>query len=77
MLAYGLNEVGAVVAELDLEEFSDDPEDDFDDEDTGDYDSSVEEEDQYGRSTGKLVDEGYRKEMLELEKRLNARMVEN
>ncbi|KAK5153010.1 hypothetical protein LTR04_006309, partial [Oleoguttula sp. CCFEE 6159] len=77
MLAYGLNEVGAVVAELDLEEFSDDPEDDFDDEDTGDYDSSVEEEDQYGRSTGNLVDEEYRKEMLELEKRLNARMVEN
>ncbi|TKA61011.1 hypothetical protein B0A49_10971 [Cryomyces minteri] len=77
MLAYGLNEVGAVVAELDLEEFSDDPEDDFDDEDTGDYESSVEEEDQYGRSTRSLVDEEYRKEMLELEKRLNARMVEN
>ncbi|KAH7381458.1 Prefoldin subunit-domain-containing protein [Phaeosphaeria sp. MPI-PUGE-AT-0046c] len=74
MLQYGLSEVGQVVAELDLDhpvaEFSED-EDDYDEE------TDDENEDQYGRSTRPVIDEDYRKQMLELEKKLNARMMEN
>lgn len=76
MLEYGLSEVGSVVAELDLEDpdgqysYSDD---EFDD----DYESDAEEEDEYGRSTRREVSDDYRRQMLELEKKLNARMLEN
>ena len=74
MLRYGMSEVGQVVAELNLDKptasFSDD---DDDDEDTEDE----EEEDEYGRSTRPVITEEYRKQMMELEKKLNARMMEN
>ena len=78
MLQYGLSEVGQVVAELDLEtphaEYSDfDDDDDYDD----DYTEDEEEEDQYGRTTKPVIDDDYRQQMLELEKKLNARMLEN
>lgn len=73
MLQYGMSEVGAVVAELDLEDGSDWTEDDYD----GDETSSLDDEDEFGRSTGKVVDEELRREMIELEKRLGARMIEN
>lgn len=78
MLQYGLSEVGQVVAELDLDhptaEFSDfDDDDDYDDY-TEDED---EDEDQYGRSTQPGISDDYRQQMLELEKKLNARMLEN
>lgn len=78
MLQYGLSEVGQVVAELDLDhptaEYSDfdDDDDEFDDDDDED-----EEEDQYGRSTRPGVTDDYRQQMLDLEKKLNARMLEN
>jgi unconventional prefoldin RPB5 interactor 1 len=76
MLQYGLSEVGQVVAELDLEtphaEYSD-----FDDDDYEDYTEDEEEEDEYGRSTKPVIDDDYRQQMLELEKKLNARMLEN
>lgn len=77
MLQYGLSEVGQVVAELDLEtphaEYSDfDDDDDYDD-----FTEDEEEEDQYGRSTKPVIDDDYRQQMLELEKKLNARMLEN
>lgn len=76
MLQYGLSEVGSVVAEIDLDaggEFSDSDED---------YESEYvatddEEEDEYGRSTCRVLTDDYKNEMLELEKRLNARMLEN
>jgi unconventional prefoldin RPB5 interactor 1 len=76
MLQYGLSEVGQVVAELDLDhptaEYSDfDDDDDFDDEDEED------EEDEYGRSTRSALTDDYRQQMLALEKKLNARMLEN
>ncbi|KAF9697561.1 hypothetical protein EKO04_004241 [Ascochyta lentis] len=75
MLQYGLSEVGQVVAELDLDnptaEYSD-FDDDYDEEDDED-----EEEDEYGRSTRPAVTDEYRQQMLELEKKLNARMLEN
>ncbi|KAL4815411.1 Prefoldin subunit-domain-containing protein [Aspergillus spinulosporus] len=75
MLRYGLNEVGAVVAELELdddaseisieEEYEYDPYP-YDDEDE-------EEEDEYGRSIGPVLDEDYHRQMRELEAKLNAR----
>lgn len=65
MLKYSMGEVGAVVAELHLEE--DDSEDeDFDDGDDEDEDD----EDRYGRSRGRAVTDDYRQRMLELERRL-------
>jgi unconventional prefoldin RPB5 interactor 1 len=77
MLQYGLDEVGGVVAELDLEEGEDWDDDDDDDMDA-EYDSNEsEEEDEHGRSTKSELTEAYRKQMMELEKKLNARMLEN
>ncbi|KAF2847436.1 hypothetical protein T440DRAFT_403462 [Plenodomus tracheiphilus IPT5] len=82
MLQYGLSEVGKVVAELDLDHptvyYSDD--DDVDgDSDFNDYGTETEdeEEDEYGRTTKPVVTEEYRRQMLELEKKLGARMLEN
>jgi unconventional prefoldin RPB5 interactor 1 len=72
MLQYGLSEVGQIVAELDLDnptaEYSEDEDDETEDEEF---------EDQYGRSTKPVVTDEYRKQMLELENKLNARMMEN
>lgn len=80
MLQYGLSEVGRIVAELDLDtpvaEYSDDYDEDDDDYDD-DEDEEDEDEDEYGRSTKPAVTEEYRKQMAELEKKLNARMLEN
>ena len=75
MLQYGLNEVNDVVAELELEDDDEDMDDDYDYEE---YDSEVsEQEDEYGRSTGRALSDDYVKEMQALEKKLNARMMEN
>ncbi|CAI6332234.1 unnamed protein product [Periconia digitata] len=70
MLQYGLEEVGQVVGEMDL-----DDEEDFDDDEDDSEDS--EEEDEHGRSTRSELTDAYRQQMAELEKKLNARMVEN
>ncbi|KAI5270368.1 hypothetical protein E4T47_06222 [Aureobasidium subglaciale] len=77
MLQYNLNEVGQVVAELDLDEnlseFEDD-EDYFDD----DYDSEMsEEEDEHGRSIRPGVSKNYRDQMQELEEQLRSRVIGN
>ncbi|KIA75465.1 hypothetical protein HK57_00049 [Aspergillus ustus] len=73
MLRYGLDEVGAVVAELELDEdgseISVDDAYDFDDYD----DDEEEEEDEYGRNTRSALDEDYHQQMRELEAKLNAR----
>ncbi|EGR47556.1 uncharacterized protein TRIREDRAFT_64347 [Trichoderma reesei QM6a] len=73
MLRYGMSEVGAVVAELELEEGDSDEiselDDDFDD-DYDDYDDEEDEEDQYGRYQGSVVTDEYRRRMLQLEKKL-------
>ncbi|KAH6720780.1 Prefoldin subunit-domain-containing protein [Leptodontidium sp. MPI-SDFR-AT-0119] len=71
MLQYGMSEIGSVVAELDLEEGSDWSDDDYDDT------SSFDDEDAFGRSTGKLVDEELRQQMIELEERLGVRAMHN
>lgn len=76
MLQYNLNEVGAIVAEMDLEEadssedYSEDPDDDY-------GSTTDEEEDQFGRTTKRVVDDGYRQQMLELERKLDAKMLIN
>ncbi|KAL6231513.1 hypothetical protein BDW75DRAFT_219990 [Aspergillus navahoensis] len=73
MLRYGLDEVGAVVAELELD---DDASEISIDEEYDPYpydDEEEEEEDEYGRSIGPVLDEDYHRQMRELEAKLNAR----
>lgn len=79
MLEYHLNEVGHVVAEMELEDDDIDFEDDagsseYQDEDTpyttGHSDSEDDEEDMYGRSTKRVLSDDYHKQMKELEQRL-------
>lgn len=78
MLQHGLSEVGQVVAEIDLDERGDDYSDDEMDEDyDSDEEDEDEDEDQYGRSTRREVTDEYRQQMLDLETKLNARMLEN
>jgi unconventional prefoldin RPB5 interactor 1 len=77
MLQYNLNEVGQVVAELDLDENLsefEDNDDYFDD----DYDSELsEEEDEHGRSIRPGVSKSYRDQMRELDKQLRSRIIGN
>lgn len=74
MLQYNMQEVGAVVAEMDLDDdISTPPYSEDEDED----DTSVEEEDEHGRSTNIVLSDEYIKQMKALEKRLNASMIEN
>ncbi|KAI4680826.1 hypothetical protein J4E81_010010 [Alternaria sp. BMP 2799] len=78
MLQYGMSEVGQIVAELDLDQPTASYSDEEDDDDYGDYDTEdEEEEDEYGRSTKPVITEDYRKQMMELERKLGARMLEN
>jgi unconventional prefoldin RPB5 interactor 1 len=75
MLQYGMSEVGAVVAELDMEEGSDLTDGDA----YSDYDASStdEDEDEFGRSTRQVVDDEMRQRMIELEEKLGLRMMQN
>lgn len=76
MLKYSMGEVGAVVAELDIEEddegYGDEEEDDVDLEELyeDEYDEDMDNEDKWGRYTGQMVTDDYRERMLELEKKL-------
>ncbi|KAL6701789.1 Prefoldin subunit domain-containing protein [Trichoderma pleuroticola] len=72
MLRYGMSEVGAVVAELELEEGDSDGESEDDEDFDDEYDDFDEEddEDQYGRYKGSVVTDRYRQRMLQLEKKL-------
>ncbi|KAI9037016.1 prefoldin-like protein [Aspergillus affinis] len=73
MLRYSLDEVGAVVAELELDEGASDISVD-EDADVFAYDDEEEsEEDEFGRSTRSVLDEDYHQQMRELEAKLNAR----
>ncbi|KAM0466927.1 hypothetical protein ACHAPV_000437 [Trichoderma viride] len=70
MLRYGMSEVGAVVAELELEE-GDSDEDEVDEDFDDDFDEDEEDdEDQYGRYKGSVVTDKYRQRMLQLEQKL-------
>ncbi|KKA17547.1 hypothetical protein T310_8514, partial [Rasamsonia emersonii CBS 393.64] len=71
MLEYGFREVGAVVAELEMDEEGSEisVEDDFE----YDEEEEDEEEDEYGRTTRPVLTEEIHQQMRELEKKLNAR----
>lgn len=70
MLKFSMGEVGAVVAELQLDgEYSDDDYE-FDYSDEGFDEEEDEEEDSHGRYKGSIVTDAYRQRMLELEKKL-------
>ncbi|KAJ3495575.1 hypothetical protein NLG97_g3297 [Lecanicillium saksenae] len=77
MLKYSMGEMGAVVAELNLEE--DDDDDDLDDDEwlEGDEmdldDDDDDEEDKYGRFTGRMITDKYQRRMLELETKLGVK----
>ena len=81
MMAYGLEEVGAVVAELDLEEGSDSDWDQDgwreDDEDNDDDDDDEDDEDEFGRSLKPQISEAYRRKMQALERKLNVTGLKN
>lgn len=73
MLQYGIDEVGAIVAELELDEEGSE----FSvDEDEYDWDDEEENEDEFGRSHTVLSDE-YHQQMRELEAKLNVRGMYN
>jgi unconventional prefoldin RPB5 interactor 1 len=75
--------VGAVVAEIVLDEddsdgwTDDDDPDAWTDEEELNEGSSEEDEDQYGRTKRRVVSEDYRQEMLALEEKLNVRSIRN
>ncbi|KAI1425143.1 Prefoldin subunit-domain-containing protein [Xylaria sp. FL1777] len=61
-------EMAPIVAELELEEGSGDDDDDWDYDDSEEDDDN---EDQWGRSTSGIVDDEYKRQMLELKERLS------
>ena len=81
MLAYSMNEVGAVVAEIELDEEEEDPSDasNTDDEDGANSDASSleEEEDEHGRTKRRVLNDATLEEMRALEERLNATAIQN
>ncbi|PTB40500.1 uncharacterized protein TrAFT101_005682 [Trichoderma asperellum] len=71
MLRYGMSEVGAVVAELELEEGDSEEESEIDEDFDDEFDEDEEDdEDQYGRYKGSVVTDKYRQRMLQLEQKL-------
>lgn len=82
MLKYNMEDVGAVVAEIDLEDeadWSDEGEYDVFEEIIGDEDDEEEneDEDEFGRTKRRVIDDRYRMEMLELERKLNQKVMQN
>ncbi|PGH28018.1 hypothetical protein AJ80_00273 [Polytolypa hystricis UAMH7299] len=73
ILQYGLEEVGAVVAELEMDESGSE----FSISDEEYLMTDDEEEDEYGRTTRRVLDEEYHKQMRELEQNLNAKVLRN
>ena len=81
MLKYNMSEVGSVVAELELDDDTDESyfSGDDDEIDLGVLSSDEDEdhEDHFGRSTKSMINDDYLEEMLRLEKKLNAQIIEN
>ena len=75
MIKYNMDEVGAIVAELNLDEddqsYSSNPE--YSNEDSGNRNSSDEDENDWGISTSRTLSDDYIQEMQALDQRLNAR----
>lgn len=79
MLEYNMNEMNHIVAQLDLEEDSQDSED-YDmasDEDDFGSQTSHDEENEYGMDLDRGISDKYKEEMVELEKKLQAQMLQN
>lgn len=81
MLKYNMEDVGAVVAEIDLEDaadWSDEGDEDYD-EVIGDEDDEEEndDEDEFGRTKRRVIDDRYRMGMLELDRRLNQKIMQS
>lgn len=81
MLKYNMEDVGAVVAEIDLEDgadWSDEGDEDYD-EVIGDEDGEEEndDEDEFGRTKRRVIDDKYRMGMLELDRRLNQKIIQS
>ncbi|KAL3473579.1 Prefoldin subunit-domain-containing protein [Aspergillus californicus] len=76
MIQYGLDEVGAVVAELEFDDEASEVSVDENDLYTYDDDDD-EDEDEYGRSVGSVLDDDYHQQMRELEAKWNARGMMN
>ncbi len=90
MLAYSMNEMGAIVAQLDLAEtsiddegsyYTDDDDDDEDEDEDGVRTSATatddEEENEFGMNATGMMSTQYRQEMQDLEARLNAKYFAN
>ena len=78
MLQYNMQEVGAVVAEIDLDDDASTPPYSEDEDEYNYDDSSVEEdEDEYGRSTNVAFSDEYINQMKALEERLNSSIIQN
>ncbi|KAK6333108.1 hypothetical protein TWF718_010931 [Orbilia javanica] len=76
MIKYNMREMNNIVAEIELEEGGEDYDDDDDyddDEEEEDDDEDEEDEDQWGRSKGRLVSDKVRREMMKLQKKIEAR----
>lgn len=74
MLKYSMGEVGAVVAELQLEEGYTDEEDyEFEYTDEEEEEEDDDDDDKYGRYTGRIVTDDYKQRMLELEEKLGVK----
>lgn len=81
MLKYNMEDVGAVVAEIDLEdgaEWSDEGDEDYDDAiDDEDDEEEDDEEDEFGRTKRRVIDDRYRVRMLELDRKLNQKVMQS
>lgn len=81
MLKYNMEDVGAVVAEIDLEDeadWSDEGDEDYD-EVIGDEDDEEgnDDEDEFGRTKRRVIDDRYRMGMLELERKLSQKTMQS
>lgn len=78
MLQYHMSEIGSIVAQLDLDE-GEDSNSDYDDEEGSMLDSAsgTDEEDQYGLSMNRGINDKYVADMMNLEKKLGAQMFQN
>lgn len=77
MLKYNMEDVGAVVAEIDLEDGAD-----WSDEGDEDYDKVIDDEDdddedEFGRTKRRVIDDMYRMGMLELDRKLNQKVMQS
>ena len=83
MIRYNLEDVGAVVAEMDVDEDSDswsnvdDEKDNLDGSNTEEDEDEDEDEDKFGRTRHRVVDDDYRRQMYDLENKLNINSMRN